>query len=354
MAETSFDLARMISRLAALMSVDTTTGREDAGLPTLEGILASAGAVAIERRPAAAGRTNVLARFGGEPRVLYTTHLDTVPPYLPPTIDPDGRTVRGRGACDAKGQVVAQLAAIEALVAAGLRDVAWLGVVGEETDSVGAKAEEARAAEGPPPFPELRLVVNGEPTRNALGAGQRGILHLKLRCRGKAAHSGTPERGRNAALDLVDWIQELRRLPLAEDADLGPEVWNLGRLAAGRAVNVVPDLAEADVLLRQVPGSAFAESVRRVAPADATVEVLAETGPAVFPVIPGAPRVRLPFGSDAPRLARLARGGRVALVGPGDIELAHSVDERITVAELEEGARLNLRLGRSCFGEPAP
>jgi acetylornithine deacetylase len=327
----------LVERLAALMSADTTTGREDAGLDVLERTLRDAGAT-VERLPVAPGRTNVLARFGAPARVLFTTHLDTVPPYLPPKVE--NACVLGRGACDAKGQIVAQLAAIESLVADGRRDVAWLGVVGEEADSVGAKAMERLAAASPPPFPELRVVINGEPTKNVLGSGQRGICHLRLRCRGVAAHSGTPERGRSAAFDLLDWLQGLRGAPLAAHAELGPEVWNLGKLAGGRAINVVPDEAEAELLLRQVPGSRFVDAVRALAPRDATVEILGETPPDVFPDVAGYPRVRLPFGSDAPRLRKLCPADAVVLVGPGDIELAHSVRERIDVAELVDGARL--------------
>ncbi|HYC77199.1 MAG TPA: M20/M25/M40 family metallo-hydrolase, partial [Planctomycetota bacterium] len=145
----------LIRRLAALMAADTTTGREDRGLDVLREVLIEAGGD-VELVPVAPGRTNVLARFGASPRALFTTHVDTVPPYIPPTVD--GDVVRGRGACDAKGQIVAQLAAIESLRAEGRDDVAWLGVVGEEADSLGAKATETPAWRAR--LPDVQVVLN--------------------------------------------------------------------------------------------------------------------------------------------------------------------------------------------------
>ncbi len=339
MAHDSSARETMVDRLVALMTADTTTGHEDRGLPALEAVLRSAGAK-LDHLPVADGRTNLVARFGGDPRVLFTTHLDTVPPFLPPSVDADRRFVRGRGACDAKGQIVAQLAALQSLLSRGHDDVAFLGVVGEETDSIGAKTLERRAGGPRAMFPALRVVLNGEPTKNRLGTGQRGVAHLKLRCRGKAAHSGTPERGRSAVLALVDWLQALRALPLASHEELGPEVWNLGVIQGGRAPNVVPDEALAEILLRQVPGSRFVDAVRALAPPDALLEIVGETPPDVFPRIEGYPRERLPFGSDAPRLRRLAQDGAVVLCGPGDIEFAHSVDEHVAVDDLSAGAEL--------------
>jgi acetylornithine deacetylase len=314
-------------------------------LPALEAVLRGLGAT-VEILPVAPGRSNVVARFGGPARVLFTTHLDTVPPYLPPAVDGDRAIVRGRGACDAKGQIVAQLAAIETLLRAGRDDVAFLGVVGEETDSIGAKTLERRAGGPRELFPELRAVFNGEPTGNRAGAGQRGVAHLKLVVKGKAAHSGEPERGRSAILALLDWLQALRAVPLASHAELGAETWNVGLVRGGRAPNVVPDLAEAELLLRPVPGSRFADAVRALRPADAEVELIGETPPDVFPVVPGIPRVPLPFGSDAPRVRRLARDGVVLLCGPGDIAVAHSVDEHVAVDDLSAGARLLAEVAR--------
>ena len=127
----------MLERLQALCADDTTTGREDHGLPALRTLLHELGAD-VTLQQVAPGRHNVFAQWSGAPEVLLSTHLDTVPPFIAPRIR--GDLLHGRGACDAKGQLVCQLAAIVDLLAAGRTNVAWLGVIGEETDSIGATA----------------------------------------------------------------------------------------------------------------------------------------------------------------------------------------------------------------------
>jgi acetylornithine deacetylase len=329
---------RALQWLTALCEADSTTGREDTMLPALESILTGLGA-RIERQEVARGRTNVLATWG-EPRVLFSTHLDTVPPFIPPRRS--GDALFGRGTCDAKGQIVAQLSAIAELRAAGESGVAWLGVVGEETDSLGARAALAWRSR----LSGLRAVIDGEPTGNRLATGQRGWLHLRLRCRGRAAHSGTPARGHAATWPMIDWLCRLRDLRRPEDPELGPEVWNLGNLRAGGALNVVPDQAEADILVRSLPGSDFAAEVARLRPPEGEIERVHETPPERFPVIDGFERAPVPFGSDAPRLRALVPDGTVCLVGPGAIEVAHSPEEHLAFDDLRRGVDLLVRLAR--------
>ncbi len=320
--------------LEALCAVDTTTGQEAALLPVLRPLLEALGA-RVDVAPFAPGRCNVLATWG-EPRILFSTHLDTVPPFIPPRRE--AGALYGRGACDAKGQIVAQL-----LAAARLRDrgVAWLGVAGEETDSVGAQQA---LRDWQDRFPSCRAVINGEPTELQVAAGQRGVRNLRLGCRGRAAHGGSPERGHSAVLDLVDWIGGIRALAPGRHPDLGPEVWNLGVIRGGEAVNIVPDRAEALLNIRTVPGSAFAEAVAALGPAGSEVEVQVDEAPCLFPALPGFPMAPVPFGSDAPVLRALAPTGAVALAGPGSITVAHTADEHLTFTDLGAGADLNLRL----------
>ncbi|MBI5851694.1 MAG: M20/M25/M40 family metallo-hydrolase [Planctomycetes bacterium] len=334
------------NRLLALCADDTTSGQEDSGLAGLRAQLEELRA-AIRLQTIAPGRTNVLATWG-RPRVLFSTHLDTVPPYLPPR--DDGDVVRGRGSCDAKGQIVAQLAAIEALLHAGHRDLAWLGVVGEETDSIGA----IRAQELAPELTGIEIVIDGEPTQNRLATGQRGIVDVELRCRGVAAHSGTPELGRSAIWELVDWLSRVRGMTQRVDGELGPEVFNVGRIGGGEALNVLPTDAWARLFTRSLPGSSFVDDVRRLAPDDGTVRVVHETPPDRFPAIDGFARAPVTFGSDAPRLRGLARERRVALVGPGSIAVAHTVDEHLALPELESGITLCIELAHRFLREPAP
>ena len=321
-----------------LCARDSTSGEEDALLPALLPLLAELGAEVVEQ-PVAPGRTNVLATWG-RPRVLFSTHLDTVPPFLPPRLE--GDLLHGRGACDAKGQIVAQLGAVRRLLAEGTEGVAWLGVVGEETDSAGARAALGLADL----LQDLRVLVNGEPTELKLATGQRGVQHLCLQCAGRSAHSGSPELGHDAAWPLLDWLQRLRDLPRPSDPQLGPEVWNLGLLQAGEALNSVPAAARADILLRSLPGSGFAEAVRRLAPPEGAMELRLDEPPDRYPEIPGFEHAAMPFGSDAPALRALVPDRTVVLAGPGSITVAHTLEERLALPELEAGVALNLRLAR--------
>ena len=333
----------LAARLMALCGADTTSGREDAGLPVLKALLAELGATVVEQ-PVAPGRTNVLALWGA-PRILFSTHLDTVPPYLPPRLE--GDTLHGRGSCDAKGQLVAQLAAIHRLLAEGREGLAWLGVVGEETDSAGAAA----AVDLSGHFLELKALINGEPTELKLATGQRGVQHVSLQCQGRAAHSGSPELGHNATWPLLDWLQRLREQPRPEDPQLGPELWNVGLLRAGEALNSVPATAEAQLMARVVPGSRFLDDVRQLAPPEGTVSLRLDEPADRYPAIEGFDHAPMPFGSDAPALRVLVPDRTVVLAGPGSITVAHTLAEHLHLADLEAGVDLNHRLALHFLGD---
>ncbi|MCY2957703.1 MAG: M20/M25/M40 family metallo-hydrolase [Planctomycetota bacterium] len=337
--------AWMLDRLAALCAFDTTTGSEDNGLPALRALLTELGAD-VSLQLVAPGRHNVFAQWSSAPQILFSTHLDTVPPFIPPTRN--GDFLHGRGTCDAKGQLVCQLAAIQSLLAQGHTDVAWLGVVGEETDSIGAQAAVAHFAAR---CKALRGVVNGEPTENLLATGQRGALQIKLRTRGIPAHSGLPELGRSAIWPMLDWLQRLRGIPERLDAELGPEIWNLGLLRCGEAPNVVPANAEALLFVRALPGCDFATAVQKLAPAEAEVVIVSQSPADRYPTMAGFRHAFVPFGSDAPRLRQLAKSNTVVLVGPGSIRVAHTADECITGADLAAGKDLLIRLGHQLLAE---
>jgi acetylornithine deacetylase len=328
--------AWLLDRTEALCRADTTTGREDHGLPALRSLLRELGA-RIELQEVAPGRHNVLATWG-HPRLLFSTHLDTVPPFVPPRRQ--GDLLSGRGACDAKGQITAQLGAIANLLERGHTGFAWLGVVGEETDSIGAIAAQDFA----PRLAECTAAINGEPTCSKLATGQRGVLQLRLATKGLAAHSGTPELGRSAIWPLLDWLQALRELPTGVDPDLGPEVWNLGSIRGGGAPNVIPAEAEAIVMVRSLPDSQFEARARDLVPPDGRLERMSFTPPERFTTLPGFEAAMVTFGSDAPRMRQLVGGGQVVLCGPGDIKVAHTLDEHITGAELAAGCELLTQL----------
>jgi acetylornithine deacetylase len=333
----------LAARLMALCGPETTSGGEDAGLPGLRSLLGELGATVVEQ-PVAPGRTNVLALWG-RPRVLFSTHLDTVPPFMAPRLD--GETLWGRGACDAKGQIAAQLGAVKVLLQEGREGLAWLGVVGEETDSAGAAAALGLADR----LQDLKALVNGEPTELKLATGQRGAQHFCLHCSGRAAHSGSPELGQNATWPLLDWLQRLREQPRPTDPLLGPEVWNLGLLHAGESLNSVPASAEALLMARTVPGSTFAEEVRCLAPSHGVVDLRLDEPPDRYPEIPGFDHAAMPFGSDAPALRALVPDRTVVLAGPGSIRVAHTLEEHITLADLMAGVDLNRRLALHFLGD---
>jgi len=333
----------LAARLMALCEMETTSGREDAGLPGLRALLQALGATVVDQ-PVAPGRTNVLALWG-QPRVLFSTHLDTVPPYVPPRLE--GEAVWGRGACDAKGQIVAQLAAIKTLLDEGREGLAWLGVVGEETDSAGAAAalslgDRCRG---------LKALINGEPTELQLATGQRGVQHVCLHCHGRAVHSGSPQLGHNATWPLLDWLQRLREQPRPVDPQLGPELWNLGLLQAGEALNSVPAKAEAHLMARVVRDSTFLDDVRRWAPPEGSVDLRLNEPADLYPSVPGFNHAAMPFGSDAPALRALVPDRTVVLAGPGSITVAHTLDEHLALADLEAGVDLNRRLARHFLGD---
>ncbi|MEZ6038042.1 MAG: M20/M25/M40 family metallo-hydrolase [Planctomycetota bacterium] len=336
------DAAWLLDRTEALCRADTTTGREDQGLPLLRAMLKELGAE-VELQQVAPDRHNVLATWG-KPRLLFSTHLDTVPPFLPPRRS--GDLLSGRGTCDAKGQAVAQFGAIQRLLAKGLGGFAWLGVVGEETDSVGAAAATALAKH----FTECVAVLNGEPTENKLATGQRGSLRVRLATKGKAAHSGMPELGHSAAWPLLDWLQRLRELPVPSDADLGDEIWNLGTLRGGVAANVIPPDAEAELFVRSIPDSRFLEVAKELAPVEGQLETISYSPPEKFDRVPGFEHAVVPFGSDAPKMRTVVGGQRVVLCGPGTIKVAHTLDEHITGADLVHGCDLLVEIARSLLG----
>ena len=337
------DAARAQAWLLRLCAVDSTGGREADLVPVLSEVLQEAGADAVEVLPQADGRCNVLATWG-TPRLLFSTHLDTVPPYLPPTIR-DG-ALWGRGACDAKGQIVAQLLAIRRLVAEGLGGFAWLGVAGEETDSQGARLAlglKDRLA-------GCVALINGEPTELKLAAGQRGVEHWCLRCEGRSAHSGSPELGHSASWSLIDWLTRLRAEALPVDVGLGPEIWNLGLMRGGEGTNIVAAQASADLLARTVPGTRFRVALEATRPVEGRAECLLEEPWDQYPAVPGFPQAPMPFGSDAPQLRDLIADRTVVLVGPGSISVAHTPDEHLRFDDLAAGVDLLADLGRHFLG----
>jgi acetylornithine deacetylase len=255
---------------------------------------------------------------------VLSTHFDCVPPFFASRLD--GDRLYGRGACDAKGILAAQIAAVNVLRQQGETRVGLLFVVGEERGSDGAKAANtAAAANG------CRFVVDGEPTDNRLGAATRGVLRVKLRADGRAAHSSFPELGESAIDKLIDALIDLRRIALPSDPILGQTHYTIGLISGGVAPNVVPPSAEAEVMFRTV--SAAAEVRRAVQPLEAcvTIEHVLEVPPVRMMTLPGFDAAVFPFTTDIPFLTRW---GEPLLFGPGSIHVAHTAEEFVSIADL--------------------
>jgi len=271
------------------------------------------------------GRFNVFARLQTPPRVVFSTHFDCVPPFFPSR--QSNGLVFGRGSCDAKGILAAQVAAAERLRAEGESRIGLLFVVGEERGSDGARVANEHAPEG------VEYLINGEPTDNRLGLSTRGVLRVRLRAVGRAAHSSFPELGESAIDKLLDALMVVRGLSLPEDPLLGRTHYSVGVIEGGVAPNVISPHASAELLFRTVgEGRPVRDSLRVVEGLVAVEEVL--DMPAVkMHVVPGFETAVFPYTTDIPFLARW---GTPLLLGPGSIHVAHTDDEHVEVDELNE------------------
>jgi acetylornithine deacetylase len=314
------DTLETVEFARALIDIDSTTGREQAAGDWLAGALRARGYSVVEQ-PVARGCSNVLATLD-DPTVVLSTHYDCVPPFFPARIE-DGR-LYGRGACDAKGILAAQVAAAERLRASGERRVGLLFVVGEERGSDGAEVANRHASGS-------RYLVNGEPTDSKLATATRGMLRLKLRARGRACHSAAPEHGVSAIDVLIDALVRLRALPLPTDPELGPTYYTIGLIEGGVAPNVVSPHASAEVLFRIV-GDAE-EVVRAVSSLTSAVDIeeVLRVRPMKMHTVDGIPSGVFPFTTDVPLLDRW---GTPLLFGPGSFLLAHTDEEHLDLAEM--------------------
>ncbi len=288
-----------------------------------------------ERMPVEDGRFNVLLWFEN-PVVTLSTHMDTVPPFIPSREDDDA--IWGRGACDVKGIIASMIAALERLLAEGERRVALLFVVGEERNSAGAYAA-AKQPRG------SRFLINGEPTENRLATGSKGALRLELHASGRMAHSAYPELGESAIDKLLDGLRTLRGIALATDPRLGPSTMNIGTISGGRAPNVIPDRASAEIFIRLVDdGASTMERIRQVVNGVEVREVLRI--PAVhLGTLPGFDTMVAAYTTDIPAFG--GQWGKPFLIGPGTIHVAHTEHEHVPKTQLWDSVGIYHRLAKT-------
>lgn len=326
----------VVELAARLMEIESTSGREGPVIDWLENYLAG-GDWRVRRIPVSPGRDDLFATCVDEPLVTLSTHLDTVPPYLPPRLA-DG-VLWGRGACDAKGIAAAMILAAHALRDRGV-PVALLFVVGEEVSHDGAEAANRMPTTS-------RVLINGEPTESTLAIGTKGAMRFTLRTSGQAAHSAYPELGRSAITELVRLLRELESLDLPRDEELGHTTINIGLISGGVADNVMAPSAEARLM------------ARLVTPPDVLVALLRDWigGRAEFEQSITVPLVRLgrlpgfetSIAAYATDIPKLTNWGTPYLFGPGSIHHAHRDDEHVRVDELRAAVDAYVRLAEAAL-----
>jgi acetylornithine deacetylase len=286
-------------------------------------------------------RANLYATWpeAPDPAIVFSTHMDTVPPFIQSS--EDNTHIYGRGSCDAKGIMAAQIAAAGELKRDGIH-VGLLFLVGEERDSLGAKIANREPN-------RCRFLINGEPTENRMAIASKGALRVELWAHGRMAHSAYPELGESAIDKLIEALGHLRAMKLASDPELGPCTMNIGHIEGGRAPNVIADEARALLLYRLIGEStelraAIREAVGGLAEVDFTLEI-----PFVrLRTLPGFSTMMAAFTSDVPALSAW---GQPLLVGPGSIHVAHTEREYVEKRQLDEAVGLYCRIARELAAE---
>lgn len=316
-------MSEVLKRAIELINIESISGNELAMADWLQR-WGESHDLNVTRQEVAPGRHNVLAVAKDSPRLIFNSHIDTVPPFFPARID--GSRLRGRGACDTKSLIAAQLFAFEALLQLGYRDLGVLYVVGEEVDHCGMIQANQLGLN-----PDFLIVA--EPTESKLARRQKGILKFKLTCSGRAGHSGYPECGESAIAPMVDILSELQSQAWPSDGVLGETTLNVGVLAGGRAANVIPDHCEAEVLVRVVTNHRdILQHVRSVVRDRAAIEVVAANDPVELALLDAYPSTVVSFNTDIPYFQF---DGKAFLWGAGSILDAHTDHEYIEIDDLE-------------------
>jgi len=285
-------------------------------------------------------RCNIFATSPQEsrPAVVFSTHMDTVPPFIPSS--EDAQRVYGRGSCDAKGIIAAQITAAERLREEGVY-VGLLFLVGEEKDSQGAKTANQQS-------PGCRFLVNGEPTENRIAVASKGTLRIDLTAQGRMAHSAYPELGESAIDKLLEALNRLRAMKLPVAEGIGPTTLNIGMIEGGRAPNVIPDKARAQLLYRLVgPANELRREIEQAVSGLASVESVLETPFVRLRTLDGLPTMTAAFTTDIPWLTNW---GEPLLIGPGSIHVAHTDGEYVEKKQLSEAVELYCSIAKRLLG----
>jgi acetylornithine deacetylase len=291
----------------------------------------------IEKIEVEPNRNNIFAWWGDAPAVTLSTHLDTVPPFF--ASKEDDEFIWGRGACDVKDIIASMICAAQQLLAEGVRNFGVLFVVGEERNSAGAyhAGKHPRGS---------KYIINGEPTSNKLALGSKGALRYEVIASGRMAHSAYPELGDSAILKLLDVLQKIRSIELPVHEKLGPSTLNIGTIAGGRAPNVIPDYAKAELFFRLVDdGNATAAAMQALASPGVEIKEVLRIPAVRLGSLPGFDTCVVAYTTDIPAFG--TAWGQPFLLGPGTIHVAHTSEERISKKELFESISLYAGLVRT-------
>ena len=327
------DPVDVVGLTRTLVDIESTTGQEGPVAKVLADYLRGRGYSVLEQ-PLEGGRVNVIAAVG-EPAVAFSTHFDCVPPFFPSRVE--GGLLFGRGVCDAKGILAAQVAAAERLRAEGETRVGLVFVAGEERGSDGAKAANTIAS-------ATKYLINGEPTELKLGLATRGCFRVRLIAHGRAAHSGYPELGESAIEKLLDVLLSLRAASWPADPQLGVTHYTVGLITGGVAPNVIPPHAEAEVFFRTVGAhDELRATLAATVAGRVEVQEILELPAVRLHTVPGFDTEVFAYFSDVPFLTNW---GTPLLLGPGTIHVAHTDHEQIAISDLERAVDLYTDLAR--------
>jgi len=324
----------LIELTKQLMAIPSVSGEEEAVGFWLRGHLESLGWT-VELQEVGPGQNNVIAYLNETPRVWLSTHMDTVPPFIAPTEDEE--KIYGRGACDAKGIIAAQITAAELLRQQGVEDIGLLYTVEEERASTGAKV-----ANDHPLAAKCEYLINGEPTDNDLAIGSKGAFRAKIKTTGRAAHSAYPEQGESAIEKLLDILEDVRHTKLPNDEFFGETTVNLATLDGGIALNVIPPSAECGMLIRlTTPMEPIRDALESLIRDRGELEIMSYSLPVKMLAVDGFNQKVVRFTTDIPHLPNW---GQPLLLGPGSILVAHTKDEFVLKKDLETSVELYVDL----------
>ena len=318
----------------SLMKISSVSGDEQAVGFYLRDYLESLGWT-VELQKVSENQNNVIAYLNENPRVWFSTHMDTVPPFIAPTEDDE--KIYGRGSCDAKGIIAAQITAAELLRAEGIEDIGLLYTVEEERASTGAKVANEHPLAG-----KCEFMINGEPTDNDLAIGSKGAFRAKIKTTGKAAHSAYPEQGESAIEKLLDILGDVRKTTFPNDEFFGETTCNIATLDGGIALNVIPPNAEAGLLIRLTTRpETVKDALETIIDGRGELEILSYSLPVKLLAVDGFKQKVVRFTTDIPHLGKW---GQPLLLGPGSILVAHTKDEFVLKKDLTKAVGLYVNL----------